>query len=354
MKHRKVSILLCWSVIPLAMLQVRVVVQLHTPPPGQLQVEDMWWVDLDNQDNTTYRNVWLHGEVHEKQKGLVYRANSNQFDLPPGRTTKRLRDIRLRDQWYQQGYEAFFFRSGTIPEGNYTYIVSLLPELGADTGHALVRKPGPPRLIAPRDGAQLGSAEKFPMFSWTPPQPSPPNVRYVVRVVEILPGQTKEEAMRSNSAWHAQKGMRAPSLRYPQSAKTFEKGRRYAWQVRAMTDRSAVESEVWEFSVGGEEFLELGMVPHDGDTVSSTTVVALTGPGLDTLLAKCVFLVSVERGKWIEIGCDEEGSNGWSAVWPTFRLKSKEPVVSCLVKVEVFTRSGSRLEQVNRVSVLRY
>jgi len=212
----------------------------------------MWWVDLDNQDNTTYRNVWLHGEVHEEQKGLVYRANSNQFDLPPGRTTKRLRDIRLRDQWYQQGYEAFFFRSGTIPEGNYTYIVSLLPELGADTGHALVRKPGPPRLIAPRDGAQLGSAEKFPMFSWTPPQPSPPGVRYAVRIVEVLPGQTKEEAMRSNPPWFEKRGNVSFSLRYPVSARRLDLGRSYAWQVQALDQNGNLigSSEIWSFTAG--------------------------------------------------------------------------------------------------------
>ncbi|MCX8126223.1 MAG: hypothetical protein N3E40_03660 [Dehalococcoidia bacterium] len=96
---------------------------------------------------------------------MVYRANSSLFDLPPGKSTKRLKDIRLRDQWAQKGYEVFLLRSGTIPDGNYTYIVTLMPDLGSDSGKVPVFKPGPPRLITPHDNAILDPAGEAPTFS---------------------------------------------------------------------------------------------------------------------------------------------------------------------------------------------
>jgi hypothetical protein len=342
---------------PVVLMARPYIQQVSVPPPGQYGIENLWNVTLNNPDSTTYE-VWLEGTIAEAARGQVFWAKTNKFLLPRGTRVIRYADVQsigIDQQTYAPGYKDFAARTGGLPEGNYTFTVRLEPSFGDRPSPQFSVKPvGPPRLVTPRDGTKLPQAEKYPVFGWTPPRPPVPGVRYALRVAEVLPGQTKEDAVRSNRAWHAQKGMKTPSLRYPQSARAFEKDRRYAWQVQAMTGTSAIESEVWEFSFGAEGFLELGMVPRDGDTVSSTTVIALTATGLDTLLNRCVFSVSVERGKWIEIGRDEDGTNGWSTVWPTFRVKARGPAFSCLVKVEAFTRSGGRLEQVNQVSVLRY
>ncbi|MFO7650465.1 MAG: C25 family cysteine peptidase, partial [bacterium] len=220
---------------------------LHVPPPGQLNLERLWWVDLANRSQNTYREVWLHGEVHEATRGPVYRANSNKFDLPPGRTTKRYRDIRIQDQWHARGYEVFIARSGRLPAGDYEFIVWLEPDLGSDTVRFTVADPAPPRLLSPRRGDSL---ELDPVFSWTRPRNWSGGITYTLRVVEVLPGQGEEEALRANRPWFEKRGLRGTSLRYPTSARRLEKNKRYAWEVKAEFGRGvrAQVSEQWGFS----------------------------------------------------------------------------------------------------------
>jgi len=228
-------------------------VRLHQPPAGQLAAENLWWVDLDNRTQNTY-TCYLHGEIWEARRGLVFKANSREFQLPPG--SKRLRGRKdvdpLRDIWYARGYEQFAVRTGGLPEGRYQFIVLLEPDLGGDTIEFEVSLPGPPRLVSPRDGMQLPMTQRQPMFSWTPPQPPVSGVRFVVRVVEVLPGQTKEEAMRSNPPWFEKQGNVSSSLRYPASARRFDQARSYAWQVQALDLNGNLigSSEIWSFSFG--------------------------------------------------------------------------------------------------------
>ncbi|MFO7651802.1 MAG: C25 family cysteine peptidase [bacterium] len=222
-------------------------VLLHVPPPGQLNLERLWWVDLANRSQNTYREVWLHGEVHEATRGPVYRANSNKFDLPPGRTTKRYRDIRIQDQWHARGYEVFIARSGRLPAGDYEFIVWLEPDLGSDTVRFTVADPAAPRLVSPRRGDSL---ELDPVFAWTRPRGWTGPVQYELRVVEVLPGQGEEEALRANQPWFVKGGIRATSLRYPRSARRLEKSKRYAWEVVAGFGSGIrpQRSENWSFT----------------------------------------------------------------------------------------------------------
>lgn len=240
------------AVLPAAVLAGLVEVRLHVPPSGQLALEQLWWVDLVAKvDIDTI--VWLEGYVNEAREGQVFSAKSNEFRLTlkkGEKKTVRLKDIRIRDPKYKRGYEAFYLRSGTIPEGNYTYHVKLMPDLGASEGSVEVILPGPPRLVLPLDGDTLG--EHFPSFVWTRPVPAPQGqVSYRLRLVELLEWQTKEEAIAANTPWFEQKGIGRTNLRYPASARSFETsktGGRFAWQVEAYKDRVLLgKSAVYEF-----------------------------------------------------------------------------------------------------------
>ncbi len=232
-------------------------VTLHHPPPGQFGIEKLWWVEIDNPTQNTYDSCYLQGEILEATKGLVFRANSRKFQLPPGKKILRGRkDVDpLWDVWHAPGYEKFAARTGGLPEGNYTFIVLLQPDLGGDTVEFQIRLPGPPRLISPRDGTKIPHNQKQPMFNWTPPTSPPPGIKYRLRIVEILPGQTKEEAMRSNQPWYEGKNFTNLSLRYPLSARSFASGKQFAWQVEILDQTGATlnRSEIWAFSI--EELL---------------------------------------------------------------------------------------------------
>jgi len=251
MKLHKLSRAVLLAIPLVSMLAANVTVRLHEPPPGRVSIEQLWWVDIFNSESVTYQPVYLHGEVSERDSGLVYSANSNEFSLPPGRTTKRLRDITLRDQWYKAGYEAFFTRTGTIPAGSYRYSITLMPDLGGDTSEFTVSEPGKPRLLAPLDGARLSEREPRPLFLWAAPAPPQPGVRYELTVVRVLEGQTREEAIRANQPWFRQQRVSATSLRYPTRARRLEAPGRYAWQVRALSGRTPPgESDIRDFAVG--------------------------------------------------------------------------------------------------------
>jgi hypothetical protein len=233
----------------------RVDLTLYVPPPSQMKFENLWRVDIYNHDTATYRAVYLHGSVVESRKGEVFRTNTTSFDLPPGHLVKRSRDVSMVDYWYAEGYEVYVLRTGTVPEGDYTYIVELkgLPNDVSDTVFFQVRQPDPPRLLTPGDGDTLIS--KLPLFTWMPPMPQPGGtVNYRITICELLPGQTKEDAMVANLPWFEQDELRSSSLRYPVAARTFEDDREYAWQVQAFVETEPIgvsETRTFRPSISG-------------------------------------------------------------------------------------------------------
>jgi len=235
--------------IPLAGLQAqpRVECILHTPPEGRLHMTDLWWVDLNNRTAETL-NVWLEGHVQEARRGEVYHGETWPFELPPGWKRVQLPDIRIRSQWHAPGYAAFVLRTGSVPEGDYTYWVLVRGEAtGGDTGIVRVMPATPPRLLAPRDRSNVPTA---PTFQWTGPLPPVSGVTYELKLVEVLPGQTKEEAMTTLRPWFVQTGIRTTTFSYPRSGRPLVPRKRYAWQVQALVAGAVIGvSEVWEFHV---------------------------------------------------------------------------------------------------------
>jgi len=241
------------AAIPLAVATATptVGVNLKVPPPGRYSAEDLWYVELDNQTQNTY-TCYLHGEIWEAGRGLAFKANSRDFQLPPGLMKRRGRqDVDpLRDEWHTDGYESFAARTGGLPQGNYTFIVLLEPNLGGDTIKFEVKPTGPPRLILPADGDTV--TEKYPLFVWTPPTPPPSEkVTYDLSVFEVRQGQTKEEARVRNKPWYEEKGHVTASLAYPSSAPNLTVGKNYCWYVlaRVRGEAEAQSSVAWSFSV---------------------------------------------------------------------------------------------------------
>ncbi|MGQ9707705.1 MAG: hypothetical protein ACUVUR_02375 [bacterium] len=58
----------------MALSAAPVEVRLHQPPPGRYAAENLWWVEIDNLTQNTY-TCYLHGEIWEATKGLVFKAN---------------------------------------------------------------------------------------------------------------------------------------------------------------------------------------------------------------------------------------------------------------------------------------
>jgi len=234
--------------------------RIHLPPnPYSFHKEDLeklMWIEIANGEKEL-TPVYLHGEIKRDGK-LVARANSNRIEIPPGGKRITRGDItKLTDEWWDPELEKTLIRAPILPEGKYEACVYVYKwggkELLTKCCISFESKPvSPPRLIAPKDGATL--KEKYPLFQWTPPTPTPKEVTYTLRIVEIRKGQTKEEAMRTNPAWFEKKGIKGTSFKYPITAKILKGGKRYewkeyAWQVIAFSEGVEVgRSEVWTFS----------------------------------------------------------------------------------------------------------
>ncbi|MEO0293575.1 MAG: hypothetical protein ABIN61_05065 [candidate division WOR-3 bacterium] len=253
MKFYKITILFIFSLF----LKAQFTLRIHQPPPNQLKIEDLWWIDITNSSNTS-RNVYLRGEVRELRKGLLFRGSTNEFTIPLGKTRIKATDIKeLRDKWYREEDKDFIVRTGSVPPGDYTACVYLIDastnqELTHQCINILVQPSGPPRLISPKTGEPLKN--KRPIFTWTRPTPLPPGekVFYKIKIVEIYEGQTKEEAIRSNPSWYEEERISKTTFQYPIKGRELDPQKRYAWQVQAFykegfpLGENRGLSEVWE------------------------------------------------------------------------------------------------------------
>ena len=96
----------------------------------------------------------------------------------------------------------------------------------------------PPLIEAVSPKGEAEKAGTRPLFQWRPVQ-SIPNAHYSLRVVEILPGQTADAAMRANPTHFRQDYIAATAYRYPNTAPPLGSGKRYAWQVAVISDTGA-------------------------------------------------------------------------------------------------------------------
>jgi|GEM_PF-4519908 len=180
-------------------------------------------------------------------------------------------------------------QTGRLPEGQYTVCVDVFGPSGTLLTRACtsfsIHYPDPPYLVAPPHREIL--LTPFPTFQWTPVQ-VPPNtpVTYHVRIVEVLQGQTLEQAIASNYV-HFEQRLTGTSFVYPLQALPFEKGKTYAWQVQALdaSDQPAAsndgKSQIWSFTAGtlqgtldGPEFVYDGTSQDEDFTRSTSTLSA--------------------------------------------------------------------------------
>jgi hypothetical protein len=210
-----------FAVVVLVMMSVALVmakpyVRLTQPPPGQHYLYQIWKLTLTNPDPDSYR-VQMKGTITEAQQGVTLQHN----------TTKRLKygdpELAMAPGYptYASGYEDFAYSTGGLPPGHYTFTVWLLPDFGSSSDTFTVRPMGPPRLIMPRDGDTVRTP--YPQFVWTSPMPRPTGgVTYELKLFEVMPGQTPEEALRANPPWFMKVGITATSLTYPTSARELQ------------------------------------------------------------------------------------------------------------------------------------
>src|SRR5687768_3371471 len=148
-------------------------------------------------------------------------------------------------------------RTGRLREGDYTACAVIADLTGFSLAESCTQftivYPDPPLLLSPANRDVV--TETDPLFQWTPVQvPVDFQLSYVMRVVEVLNGQTPQEALRANIPHYQSLDGQFPSLRYPIDARPFEVGKQYAWTIQVLDQNGYAasandgRSEIWTFS----------------------------------------------------------------------------------------------------------
>lgn len=136
-------------------------------------------------------------------------------------------------------------RSGILPEGSYELCITLVsaqtlqPVSAPVCRSFFLTKYIMPTLLQPEDNKKLPSGiEKTTLFVWTPVIPNPPTpVIYRIRVVEVLPGQSAQQAFAVNNPLFERTSIGATQLLWPQEIPLPDAGANLAWGVQPEDDQ---------------------------------------------------------------------------------------------------------------------
>ena len=106
-----------------------------------MSFKHLWDVTLHNPAPDTSA-VSFRVEAREARLGAVFSAGTQPVAVPPGERRLAASDIKLSDA-VQEGYEVLAGPGPVLPEGDYTYIVTLVPRMTQAAFFLRVRIPKP-------------------------------------------------------------------------------------------------------------------------------------------------------------------------------------------------------------------
>lgn len=176
---------------------------------------------------------------------IAYSA-AYQPPLSPFTDTKTLRDWADDLNWRIQADESLsqkLLQTNQVPEGQhsiYVWISSKPDGQGELLADAAIRtqlnNPQPPRPLSPTDQSVV--KEMQPRFTWEVAVASYPLalVMYNLRIVEVLPGQSPAQALRTNPVYFQTEIKNGTQFTYPADALALENNTIYAWEVGAFNE----------------------------------------------------------------------------------------------------------------------
>lgn len=210
----------------------KISIEFIQPPPGKLGIPDLWKATIINNTKETYR-VYFYGTLKEEKAGLIATATTVDIDIKPGTNNLKASDFPTQpDLSYPNSdltYKESLIRTGNIPSGGYEYSVYVrMKENNEELSKNSIRI-NTISLVSPKDGETINY--KMPLtFTWMS-NLSTKNANYTITVVEVKNGQSPKDAFKKNTLWFEKKNIKANSYLYPEDAKSFEIGKKYAWKI---------------------------------------------------------------------------------------------------------------------------
>lgn len=197
----------------------QVTISIFLPPPGTPNFIEKWELTITNSSQNTYKTS-LKFTVDEETTGRILDGEGwglRFYDveysvIPPGIRKYKYPDFKNAVvNFTNEKFKDVYKKTGTVPSGKYQICTFLYSEnneqLATDCKSYTVANITPPSMISPRENVVI---ENYPFtFQWTPPSPIPQgiNLNYELKVCEILEGQSKIEAIKSNPPLIYKKGL---------------------------------------------------------------------------------------------------------------------------------------------------
>ncbi len=219
--------------------------------------------------NTKPVDVYFIGFIKDGQSQRVVEFKTNTTTLNQGNNLLNSMNFDFSELNYlNPDILEIEEKSGSYPYGLYSICIQVrcatsdCNGLGATASsseeitciNVNIENPTPLILAHPEDESEI--EETKPLYTWIPPSPvaRSSNLNYTMRLVEMMEGQNKSDALTMNRPIIEMSGIGQPSLMHPLDVPELEKGKWYAWQVEAFVGNTPIaQSEQWKFKVKKEE-----------------------------------------------------------------------------------------------------
>lgn len=327
----------------------QIYVTLREPPPGFFKVENFWRVTINNTTQNSY-SVYLVGKATEQNEGEIVRATTAVFKLIPGIKNVNASEIGPVDvSEPSTKFKKAVEKTGNLPAGNYQICINLID---ASTGQMLgndciiqnVQNYSGIVTVYPSDNSVISTSQQ--VFQWIPPSPlfQSQLPDYTLTIVEILPGQTRYDAIESNPAFFEKKNIKSSIYVYPNISRNFEIGKKYAWKVIAFLNGVQIStSEIKGVEVGiginaHNLYYSKSMLNNDIIDINKNSIKCLRNDSFESIL-KCEINKNITSNKLIGVGLKEKHINLFKE-----SINSKNPfTISGSVRTsgQISNRTGS-------------
>jgi len=327
---------------------------VRPPPPVQLKSSHLWNITLQNPTLDT-SSVYFHVEAYAVEGRAVFVANTQDFAVAPGEQALSARDIRLTDIWCDTGFGAFAEPDAFLPEGDYTYNLTLVPEMTLRSFILQVHAPARLKLVWPKDGAEI--RDSLPLFVWRPPLVPGFRVeyRYSVSVSEVKNGQSCSLALSGDACVAEYCRSSQTAWRYGGMAGRLEPGRTYAWRVQAWDTAGAPVDTSYSPSRAGSFVYRPGAspaeshssfeVPRAGQSVSGRTFLRVKSGIPDAELCVMEYSLGSDSapGNWEMVGSFPRTQDCFVGRWSSDSAVKREKRTfgcPCRLRATVLDRQG--------------
>lgn len=243
--------------------------------PYQLKSEDVWNLNIVSTETQSV-NVKIFGSITKDGQKIIDLESRNVAIQPGANALSAFNVATQRKNYLNKNILEIEKLTLMLPAGNYELCIYLRCANPSCDGlnyspfdveasycqQVKVEPPTPLQLTYPTDQEKIKQTK--PTLSWIPPGPiaSSSKLTFMITLVEMNEGQTKQDAIKRNRPLLRKTGHSLTSLMYPLDLADLEVGHKYAWQVEAWVgDQWISTSEVWEFEV--EEELKDEEIPKE-------------------------------------------------------------------------------------------